>query len=1016
MGAGASSSAGAPPRGQVIRQSSLSAAQQAEQLLVAGLWQGCGPADKAEVKAAILADRSTTAEQKRAILTKLDLPFAEKDIDSRAQAELFKIELLASSEPLTKKAQVIAERKLWNEFTETEKKEFLDEVRRSEDLSQAERNRIFDALPPAPVGVRDLPLNERTRYKANILQSAHPVKARVHMLLESGTWSLCSVEERQAVRASILADGTSTASEKTSMCTALSLEVDPGEVRDTEAKHHREKILKSNLPLPEKVAQLMSTGAWQTCSDVEKEAMANKILASSELTVLKKKELLDKLGVPEFMNLVKDMLDSDEPLEKRVETLLASGCWGICTREEKEAFKKQILHDDKVTSQRKADIFALLELTDEDLPTPEKDALVAEILGQDIALEERLEFLLEGNLWDFVLNNDRERFKQDILQRGVLSPERKAGLLSRLGMPATTVEMEYRLSATSGLPEHKAAAAELILGDDELSLFEKGQRLQMYGVKQLTKPQQESLLKLILADSRFLELKGPLLSRFRLELTAEQKRRLKQLTMKSTDASLELKRSILMDFNLGSLNQEEKATFRHQIMSDPTLTMEQKRLFLLEFQIIKRSGRRTPPPEGAEVSASAEVETEAGRPSSSHAGSIACSEEREEDMECRQRIKAASLVVKLEAVNRRLDRESVVAEVTPSRKRPPTHGSVPEPESTWAMWVQAPIQGLSHQLRGKVLEVGREFVVTKRVQISPHFFASEVGIRADCRFRTMKTRQGTVCLVSEDFETEELDDEEGGQRDTGKPLEFWLNLDFKELVLHVSKSTSELVGGGGVRPQSAHEDVENAMPSPTLEPSPTAPTEAEIPQGPPDLVNVAVGLLEGDDERYVIKSAGGGQSGTLDYFTEQEYATFLLPSLQKNRSLLDYPQRSNPIINIPVHPVCTYSHHGVPFHRVVLQLVNPPRYSMLIINTLVSEMKLDVYRHETSETFRDLFGLVNGVAALGLASPTAAQLRAEVGALLFHRLMYTTTPKLLGKIRPMHDLIHREFVEKILRR
>lgn len=28
--------------------------------------------------------------------------------------------------------------------------------------------------------------------------------------------------------------------------------------------------------------------------------------------------------------------------------------------------------------------------------------------------------------------------------------------------------------------------------------------------------------------------------------------------------------------------------------------------------------------------------------------------------------------------------------------------------------------------------------------------------------------------------------------------------------------------------------------------------------------------------------------------------------------------------------------------------------------------------------------------------------------------MYTTSPKLLGKIRPLHDLLHKEFVQKVL--
>ncbi len=39
---------------------------------------------------------------------------------------------------------------------------------------------------------------------------------------------------------------------------------------------------------------------------------------------------------------------------------------------------------------------------------------------------------------------------------------------------------------------------------------------------------------------------------------------------------------------------------------------------------------------------------------------------------------------------------------------------------------------------------------------------------------------------------------------------------------------------------------------------------------------------------------------------------------------------------------------------------------------------------------RDVLSLVNAVAALAVANPIFSELRAEVGPLLFHRLMYTT--------------------------
>ena len=113
---------------------------------------------------------------------------------------------------------------------------------------------------------------------------------------------------------------------------------------------------------------------------------------------------------------------------------------------------------------------------------------------------------------------------------------------------------------------------------------------------------------------------------------------------------------------------------------------------------------------------------------------------------------------------------------------------------------------------------------------------------------------------------------------------------------------------------------------------------------------IALPVLQDDEERYVIKGTGD-MVGALDYFTEYEYQTFLLPAIEREPEILDFDVKADTIINIPVQPCHTYN-ADVAFARFVLQLVNPPYYSMYIINTIVSEMKMDIYRNETADTFR----------------------------------------------------------------
>ena len=68
-----------------------------------------------------------------------------------------------------------------------------------------------------------------------------------------------------------------------------------------------------------------------------------------------------------------------------------------------------------------------------------------------------------------------------------------------------------------------------------------------------------------------------------------------------------------------------------------------------------------------------------------------------------------------------------------------------------------------------------------------------------------------------------------------------------------------------------------------------------------NIVQAAATLLEDDEERYIIRGTGD-RVGAMDYFTEYEYQTFLLPAIEHEPYLLEFEIKSDTIINIPVPP------------------------------------------------------------------------------------------------------------------
>eukprot|EP01012_Entosiphon_sulcatum_P005932 TRINITY_DN12764_c0_g1_i3.p1 TRINITY_DN12764_c0_g1~~TRINITY_DN12764_c0_g1_i3.p1 ORF type:complete len:2547 (+),score=437.86 TRINITY_DN12764_c0_g1_i3:55-7695(+) len=979
MGCGASSSAPVSEKqsrkAQILTAPTKSASEKATQLLQQGLIAECTAAEKLELRAGILADATTTRDEKAELLRKLHQPFSESELDAVniAQRARLKADILASSDPLPRRAQMLAEQTLWALCSEEEKLSIAAEIRSAE-LSRSEKARLFSALPIPAAHVASWPDADREAYKQALLtQVQTDPETTARNLLASKTWELCLQTEIDAVKSAIMPVSTIPNATKIQICQQLGIPVDNQELAGTEKRQTRQSLLRAAVPIEKKVQQLITTGLWQACDPEEKEMVANQILANPSLSTLKKKELLEQLGVSGFLNLVEDTLASDEPIEQRADTLLTSGSWSICSPAERDLFKQQILQDDKLTKSRKEELFAVFGLDPNELPTEEKEILKFEILSQELVVEERLQMLLEASLWQFCLKTERERLKQELLT-GPLPVDKKKDLFKRLGITVAAEELAYRISATSPEDEHKRQAFQMILSDHMLPLPEKAVMLKKFGIKKLTRAEEDRLLRVILFDSQHLEVKRELLSRYHIILQPEHKKKLKQFVLKSTSLPLDVKRSILIEFKLGALTTDEKETFRHQILQS-TIAEEEKRLLLIEFQIIRDSEidptRRTVTPILGDDD---EIGQTGFHPL--HTGILA--DPRIDLEDCRQRIKGCLKVVKRDALRRRWEKECRVLKVD----RLETKDKKID-EQSWAKWLGGHIHKDGDTER--TLEVGSESICVKRLTISEHFYASEIGIRVDCKYRVKKTKHNTLCLVPEI-----PSDASQSQREVAKPLEYWLLTNYREIVLHVSKKTQEVVNDRTKGSESAS-GRGGAVPDPE------------------ELCGAAVSLLESDDERYVVRS------GTLDYFTDFEYHTVLIPAVQFERSLLDFDYRADALINIPVQPSHTYALDGTSFYRTVLQLVNPPHYSMFIINTIVSEMKLDLYQHETSETFSDVLSLVNAVAGLGVPSPSSDQLRGEVGQLLFHRLMYTTTPKLLSKIRPLHDLIHTEFVQKVLR-
>ena len=86
------------------------------------------------------------------------------------------------------------------------------------------------------------------------------------------------------------------------------------------------------------------------------------------------------------------------------------------------------------------------------VPNPHPDPFLP---AQDTPVEDRLEFLLEGNLWQHCSKPERERFKQEILLRPALDVQAKKELCGKLGIDISAEELQYRISRTSTQDEHK---------------------------------------------------------------------------------------------------------------------------------------------------------------------------------------------------------------------------------------------------------------------------------------------------------------------------------------------------------------------------------------------------------------------------------------------------------------------------------------------------------------------------------------------------------------------------------
>ena len=78
-------------------------------------------------------------------------------------------------------------------------------------------------------------------------------------------------------------------------------------------------------------------------------------------------------------------------------------------------------------------------------------------------------------------------------------------------------------------------AVGMILADDKLSLSGKADLLRKFQISRLNKMEEDRLMRLILFDSRHLEVKRELISRYHFQLTPDQKKKLKQFVLKNTE-------------------------------------------------------------------------------------------------------------------------------------------------------------------------------------------------------------------------------------------------------------------------------------------------------------------------------------------------------------------------------------------------------------------------------------------------------------------------------------------------
>ena len=182
-------------------------------------------------------------------------------------------------------------------------------------------------------------------------------------------------------------------------------------------------------------------------------------------------------------------------------------------------------------------------------------------------------------------------------------------------------------------------AVSVILHDEKLNLEQKSELLKKFNVSRLIRPEEERLMRLILFDSRFLAVKRDLISRYHFQLNADQKKKLKSFILKSQEVSLDVKRSIMIEFRLGALTADEKEVFRHQILKSMA-TMEEKRVYLIEFGIIRDSEAELMQRGVTPILGDDPDDDEEGPMGEGRGQMRSLEEVRHDDPECKQRIRA----------------------------------------------------------------------------------------------------------------------------------------------------------------------------------------------------------------------------------------------------------------------------------------------------------------------------------------------------------------------------------------